>query len=435
MLHHVAPPPAQDRAFAELARVLVPGGVLVAADGVHMRGTVAFHEGDTYNPIDPEDLVGRLATARLRRRRGAHPRPRLGVHGSTWPDRSGGGSAVTILFALAAAFSNALNMVTQHLASISDPGHSKGWRFVRYLVSNPLWLFGWVALAGSFVFQALALHNGQMSVVQPLLVTELVFALVLRRLWIHQQIRDITWWAAAVTCGSLALFVAMSEPTGGHAQPTSSAWIGASAATGGAAAILALIGMRGSPVRRAAALGAATSMLWALVATFIKAMTDTLTQFGLVGMFTHWPVYALIVVSIMAEFLDQTALHVGPLSISQPLIVIVDPIVSIALSVWIFAEVFTEDPFRLAVGAAAFAAMCAATVVLARTVPATMDPRARSGSTTRRLRADLVTVSRESPSCRPSRSECSMSWRSGCGGPGGGEVRARGTSWPGGGRW
>jgi len=32
---------------------------------------------------------------------------------------------------------------------------------------------------GSFAFQALALHNGPMSVIQPLLVTELVFALVL----------------------------------------------------------------------------------------------------------------------------------------------------------------------------------------------------------------------------------------------------------------
>lgn len=280
---------------------------------------------------------------------------------------------VTILFALAAAFSNALNMVTQHKASISDAGHSKGWGFVRYLVSNPLWLFGWVALAGSFIFQALALHNGQISVVQPLLVTELVFALVLRRLWIRQQIRDVTWWSAAVTCGALALFVAVSEPTGGNAQPTSSAWIGATAATGGAAAILALVGMRGSPVRRAAALGAATAMLWALVATFIKAMTDTLTQFGPVGMFTHWPIYALIATSILAELLNQAALHVGPLSISQPFIVLVDPIVSIVLSVWVFAEVFTENALRLTIGTLAFAVMCVAATVLARTTPATMD--------------------------------------------------------------
>ncbi len=280
---------------------------------------------------------------------------------------------MTILFALAAAFTNALNMVTQHRASISDPEHSKGWRFVRYLASNPMWLFGWLALAGSFIFQSLALHNGQMSVVQPLLVTELVFALVLRRLWIHQQIRNVTWWSAVLTCGSLALFVAMSEPTGGNAQPTSSAWIGATIATGGAAAILALVGMRGSPVRRAAALGAVTAILWALVATFIKAMTDTLTQFGLAGLFTHWPVYALIVAAIVAELLNQAALHVGPLSISQPFIVIVDPIVSIVLSVWVFAEVFTENALRLSVAVAAFAVMCAAAAVLARTAPATMS--------------------------------------------------------------
>ena len=70
-----------------------------------------------------------------------------------------------VLFALLAAFSNALNMVMQHIASIGDPGQSKGWRFVRYLVSNPLWLLGWVALAAAFLFQALALHNGLISVV------------------------------------------------------------------------------------------------------------------------------------------------------------------------------------------------------------------------------------------------------------------------------
>ncbi len=283
-----------------------------------------------------------------------------------------------VVFALLAALSNALNLITQHIASIGDPRHRKGWRFVRYLVTNPLWLFGWVALAGAFVFQALALHNGQMSVVQPLLVTELVFALVLRRLWVRQQIRSVTWWAAAGTCASLAVFIAVSEPTGGNALPTSSAWVSAIAATAGTAALLALLGTRGSPLRRAALLGAATSILWALVATFIKATTDTLVQYGVGGMFTHWPVYALAVGGLSAELLNQTVLHVGPLSVSQPMIVVVDPIVSIALSVWIFAETFTEDALRLAIGAAAFAAMCVAAFVLARTTPATMDATAGS---------------------------------------------------------
>src|SRR6516225_9443183 len=132
---------------------------------------------------------------------------------------------MVIVFALLAALSNAVNEATQHVASTVAPRRSSGWRLVVYLFRNPLWLFGWVALAAAFVFQALALHNGNLSVVQPLLVTELVFALVLRRLWIHQGIRRITWWAAAVTCVSLAVFIAMSEPSGGTSQPTGDSWI------------------------------------------------------------------------------------------------------------------------------------------------------------------------------------------------------------------
>ncbi len=52
-------------------------------------------------------------------------------------------------------------------------------------------------------------------------------------------------------------------------------------------------------------------------------------------------------------------MHVGPLRASQPFIVIVDPIVSIALSVWLFAEHFTADGAVLAVAAVGFAVMCA----------------------------------------------------------------------------
>ena len=123
---------------------------------------------------------------------------------------------MVIVFALLAAVSNAVNEATQHVASIAAPKRASGWRLVVYLFRNPLWLFGWVALAAAFVFHALALHDGQLSIVQPLLTTELVFTLVLRRVWIHQSIRPVTWGAAAVTCASLAVFVIAAEPQGGH---------------------------------------------------------------------------------------------------------------------------------------------------------------------------------------------------------------------------
>jgi drug/metabolite transporter (DMT)-like permease len=280
---------------------------------------------------------------------------------------------MTIFFALVAALCNALNVIAQHLGSISSAKKSKGWRFLVALLRNPMWLAGWGALAGGFVFQALALHDGQLSVVQPLLVTELVFALTLRRLWLRQPIRGITWWAGALTCVSLSVFLAMSEPQGGTQYPDSHAWATGAWGSVGAAAVLALLGMRGSVVRRTALTASAAAVMWALVAVLVKTMTDTLTEFGVGGMFAHWPVYALAGAGLGAEVFHQATLKVGPLSVSQPLLVIVNPIVSIALSVWIFQEYFIADAPRLAVGAAAFAAMCGCVVVLTRTAPSTMS--------------------------------------------------------------
>ena len=288
-------------------------------------------------------------------------------------------ASVVILFALLAAFCNAVNEAAQHIASTADPHRSSGWKLVVYLFRNPLWLFGWAALAGAFVFQALALHNGLISIVQPVLATELVFMLVLRRFWIHQSIRAITWGAAGLTCASLAVFIVMSEPRGGQPNPVSAHWFTAGLACCAAAAVLAILARWGSPGRRAALYASASAVMWALVATFIKATTDTLTQFGLAGMFTHWPVYALAAGSVAALFLMQAALHVGPLRASQPFLVIIDPMVSIALSVWLFGERFTSDAFVLAAAAVAFAVMCVGVVLLTQTTPPTMKADAANG--------------------------------------------------------
>ena len=48
-------------------------------------------------------------------------------------------------------------------------------------------------------------------------------------------------------------------------------------------------------------------------------------------MLTAWPVYALAAPAIAGTLLQQGALHVGPLSVSQPLMVMVDPLASIML--------------------------------------------------------------------------------------------------------
>jgi drug/metabolite transporter (DMT)-like permease len=280
---------------------------------------------------------------------------------------------ITIVFALAAAFANAVNIMTQHSASLTAPERQGGWRLALYLMRHPLWWLGSAAAVGGFAFYAFALHDGQLAVVQPLLIAELVFTLVMRRVLIRQHVVGAAWASAVAIGVALAVFLVAADPHGGRSTADPREWVSTVVVVGGSVALAVVLTWRGSPLRKAALFGTAAALTWALCATFTKATTDTLASFGVFGMFVHWPVYALALCGVAGVVTQQTALHVGPLSVSQPLIVVVDPIASILLSVWLFDEQFTHDPVRLFIAALAFAVMATAVVVLSRTTPIHLD--------------------------------------------------------------
>ena len=67
MLHHVATFEAQQRVLAQAFRVLRPGGALIGSDSIASDGLHHFHEGDTYNPVEPSSFLTRLQAAGFRR--------------------------------------------------------------------------------------------------------------------------------------------------------------------------------------------------------------------------------------------------------------------------------------------------------------------------------------------------------------------------------
>jgi ubiquinone/menaquinone biosynthesis C-methylase UbiE len=60
MLHHVPSRAAQDQLLSEAFRVLRPGGVFMGSDSLDGQGLRVFHALDTYVPVDPDTLAGRL---------------------------------------------------------------------------------------------------------------------------------------------------------------------------------------------------------------------------------------------------------------------------------------------------------------------------------------------------------------------------------------
>lgn len=61
MLHHMPTPAHQDALFAEVFRLLRPGGVFVGTDAIDTPDLRALHVDDTFVPVDPDTLAARLA--------------------------------------------------------------------------------------------------------------------------------------------------------------------------------------------------------------------------------------------------------------------------------------------------------------------------------------------------------------------------------------
>jgi multidrug transporter EmrE-like cation transporter len=122
-------------------------------------------------------------------------------------------------------------------------------------------------------------------------------------------------------------------------------------------------------IRRAALYAGASGIVWATMATFIKSATDVLATHGPLAMLEHGAVYGIILAGIVGTVLTQAALHHGPLGVSQPVMVIVDPFVSVILGVWLYGEHFNPSPVRVTLGVLGFAVMVVGVVFLGRTAP------------------------------------------------------------------
>jgi drug/metabolite transporter (DMT)-like permease len=246
---------------------------------------------------------------------------------------------VEYLLALAAALLFALGTVLQQKASLDDPSTAEGsgaGLLVR-MARKPVWLAGILADAFGFVAQAVALTIGRIAVVQPLLVTSVVFALPLGARLTGQKVGRREIWAAVVVTAGLAVFLIVADPGGGRDDAPLHQWLIAFAGFGGASVLLVLAARNAAPRIKAALLGTATGLLFGLSAALTKAVGDQFEE-GVLTIFADWHLYALIVVGYASMTLNQLALATGALAPAVATAMAFDPIASVILGMTLLQE-------------------------------------------------------------------------------------------------
>jgi drug/metabolite transporter (DMT)-like permease len=199
-----------------------------------------------------------------------------------------------------------------------------------------------------YVLQAGALDRGRLAVIQPLLVTTIVFALPLGWWLTNQHVGRREVVGAAVIILGLGAFTIFGDPAGGKDNAPNDEWALAIVVLSIICAVLLLVSRGGTPTTIAAVYGSVAGILFGLSAALTKPTVELLHE-GVGTMLSHWECYALAVAGVLGFVLQQVSLGTGRLAPSVATVSVVNPVVGVLLGILIFDERFSRPTWHVVV--------------------------------------------------------------------------------------
>ncbi|MBV9513166.1 MAG: DMT family transporter [Mycobacteriaceae bacterium] len=274
---------------------------------------------------------------------------------------------LVILFALMSAVCMAVGIVVRQRATMDVPqDHGVSVSMVTALVRKRLWWMGTGVAVAGYVCQALALTRGSLLVVQPLLVSSLLFALPLSARLAGRRVTRSEWcWAVTLTA-ALAVFVLMARPHQGLYRGQELAWSVAIAVIAPIVVFCVAFGARSTGRRRAMLIAVAVGALFGVTAVLTKLVVFELAEEGALAVLTLPALYLLATLGVCAVVLQQSAFHAGALQMSVPTMLVLEPVVAVLLGALVLNEHLTVSGYETIALPLTIAAMAAATIALGR---------------------------------------------------------------------
>lgn len=272
-------------------------------------------------------------------------------------------SGVAVIAMLVASASYAASYVFQHKGTQATMGVGAAAGGVKRLLRNKFWLIGVGLFSLGFWLHMVALALGSVAVVQPLIVTELIFIPPLSALISKTKVSALEWVAILAVAGGLAGFLIVANPSAGTSTPSSEQWVGVIVGSVAVVGVLTVIGSRFTSTARAATLGVAAGLVNALMAITAKGALADPSPAALVAN----PLTYVTVVAAFATFASTAyAFRSGPITVSSPSIIAANPFAATLVSIWLFQEDLNTTPIDLTLIAISLAVTIAGVVYLSR---------------------------------------------------------------------
>lgn len=288
------------------------------------------------------------------------------------------------LLGLGAACCLGFGFVLQQRAAARAPlADFLSFRLLLDLIHMPDWLLGVGLMVCGQVLGAIALGYGEISLVEPLTATNLLFAMALSRKLSGQPLGWNGWLGVALLALGVTAFIVAGRPRGGGAEAGALRHWLVFGIVAGLALLLTLRARRLSRSGEAALLGLAAGLLYGLQDSLTRVCGQIVQDQGIGQLLVSWQPYAVGGLGLTGMLLVQSAFEMAPLRMSLPSLTAAQPIAGIVCGVGFLGDRLRFTTGALAWEAAGLAAIVAGVVLLGRhpAMPAGSAEREPVGAT------------------------------------------------------
>jgi hypothetical protein len=274
-------------------------------------------------------------------------------------------SVLVLFLAVGAACCLGFGFVLQQQAAQRAPlGDFLSPRLLLDLMRMPRWLGGIGLMVAGMALGAVALGQGEISFVEPLLATNLLFALALSRRSSRQPLGRQGWAGLVLLAGGVTAFIVAGEPRGGTAVADPlRPWLIIGPMVG-LALLLTAYARRSRLCSAPLLLALAAGLLYGVQDALTRVSGERFSAGGLAGLLTGWQPYAVLLLGVTGLLLVQSAFETASLRASLPALTAAQPLAGIICGVGFLGDRLRTDTGALAWEAAGLAAVVTGIVLL-----------------------------------------------------------------------